>query len=99
MARGLATPDERERNGRAGPLSQEATLADSSKKVRDQAEARFEKTQKAAKEGAKARAQYEAEALAIRAKTARLRSLRLAKEAADREAAVGKAAEKPAKKS
>ena len=43
--------------------------------------------EKIARESDKARAGYEAEALAIREKTARLRSLRLAKEAADKAAA------------
>lgn len=54
-----------------------------------------------AMEGAKATAQYEAESQAVRDKTARLRALRLAKEAADRSAAppaVAKKTTKPAKK-
>jgi hypothetical protein len=50
---------------------------------RAQAEAQFKKTQKQ-KEGAEARAAYVAEADVLRAKTARLRELRLAKEAADK---------------
>jgi hypothetical protein len=52
-------------------------------KERDQAEARFKKAQKAAHEAKEARAHYESEARATREKTAKLRALRLAKEAAD----------------
>jgi hypothetical protein len=59
-------------------------LADNTKE-RIQAEAQFKKTQKQ-KEGAAAMAAYVAEADAVRAKTARLRELRLAKEAADKAA-------------
>jgi hypothetical protein len=59
-------------------------LADNTKE-RTQAEAQFKKTQKQ-KEGAEAMATYVAEAEAVRAKTARLRELRLAKEAADKAA-------------
>jgi hypothetical protein len=57
-------------------------LADNTRE-RTQAEAQFEKTQKQ-KEGAEAMAAYVAEADAVRAKTARFRELRLAKEAADK---------------
>jgi hypothetical protein len=42
--------------------------------------------EKLAREGSKAMASYEAEGRAMREKTARLKSLRLAKEAADAEA-------------
>ena len=52
-------------------------------KERTQAEAQFKKTQKQQKAGA-AVAAYVAEADAVRAKTARLRELRLAKEPADK---------------
>jgi hypothetical protein len=52
-------------------------------KERDEAESRFKQAQKAAQDAKEARAQYEAEARATREKTARLRALRLAKEAAD----------------
>jgi hypothetical protein len=52
-------------------------------KERDQAEARFKKAQKAAHDAKEARAHYESEARAVREKTARLRALRLAKEASD----------------
>ena len=53
-----------------------------SKKEQRAAEARFKKEQRA-QEGAKALAAYEVEGRAVRAKTARLRALRLAKEAAE----------------
>jgi len=52
-------------------------LAHNSKEARD-------------REGAKAKAQYEAEGQAVREKTARLKSLRLAKEAAESETGVKK---------
>jgi hypothetical protein len=66
-------------------------LADNTKE-RTQAEAQFKKTQKQ-KEGAEAMAAYVAEVEAAGAKTARLRELRLAKEAAD-EAVKNKPVEK-----
>ena len=50
---------------------------------RTQAEAQFKKTQKR-QEGAATTAAYVAEADAVRAKTARLRELRLAKQTADK---------------
>jgi hypothetical protein len=68
---------------------QEETLPDHSRE-RDQAEARFKKAQKATQDAKEARAHYEAEALAVREKTAKLRALRLAKEAADLETRVDK---------
>jgi hypothetical protein len=58
-------------------------------KERDEAEARFKKAQKATQEAKEARAHYESEARA-REKTARLKAIRLAKEAADLEARVDK---------
>jgi hypothetical protein len=64
----------------------EATLPSHSKE-RDQAEARFQKAQKAAHDAREARSQYEADARAMREKTVRLKALRLAKEAADLAAA------------
>ena len=57
-------------------------MADNTRE-RTQAEAQFKKTQKQ-QEGAVVMAAYVAEADAVRAKTARLRELRLAKEAADK---------------
>lgn len=49
-----------------------------------------------AKEGAKAMAQYEAEIRAVRVKTEKLRALRLAKEAEDREAGLAEPGPKKA---
>lgn len=54
-------------------------------KTLDEAESRFARAQKAAEEGKKALKEHEAEAARVNANTARLRTLRLAKEAADRE--------------
>ncbi len=67
-------------------------MADNSK---DRAAAQFAKLQQA-EEGKKNLSAYEAEAAAVRAKTARLRELRLAKEA--NEAATPAASAKPAAK-
>jgi hypothetical protein len=53
----------------------------------ERAQAAFHKKEAQAREGATATAEYKAAANAERAKTERLRALRLAKEAADREAA------------
>ena len=58
-----------------------------STKDMERAQAAFHKKEVQAREGATATAEYKAAALAERAKTERLRALRLAKEAADREAA------------
>ena len=51
--------------------------------TRIQAEAKFKRKEAQALEGAKAMADYEAASQAITEKTARLKALRLAKEAAD----------------
>jgi hypothetical protein len=59
-------------------LSKEAQAA--------KAEASFKRKADQAREGKAATLEYEAAAIATRAKTAKLRELRLAKEAADREA-------------
>jgi hypothetical protein len=59
-------------------------------KERVQAEARFKKAQKATQDAKEAWAHYESEARAVREKTARLKALRLAKEAADLAAGVDK---------
>jgi len=56
-------------------------LADKSKQVHDRAEAEFKKTQDRA--GKTATDDYREKSLAVQEKTARLRALRLAKEAAD----------------
>ena len=63
-------------------------MGGSSDEVRARAEAKFQKQQQAAEEGAVARTEHEARAQGVEANTARLKSLRLAKEAADKEAAV-----------
>ena len=60
------------------------TLGNHSKE-RDQAEARFDKVRKVTGHAGGAAAQYEADGQAVREKTARLKALRLAKEAADLE--------------
>ena len=58
-----------------------------STKDMERAQAAFHKKEIQAREGATAAAEYKAAGLAERAKTERLKALRLAKEAADREAA------------
>jgi hypothetical protein len=67
----------------------EATLAKVSDDAQKRAEASFKKKELQAREGAKARQEYEAAGDAMREKTARLRELRLARDAA--EAAMPKA--------
>lgn len=59
-------------------------MADRSKK--DEANVQFKKLQRA-EDGKKAMSEYEADAVAVRAKTARLKALRLARDAADAMAA------------
>lgn len=66
------------------------------KGAQERAEARFNKQKDRANEGKLALAEYQAEVQAMLDKTARLRSLRLAKEAADREEAIKQAAVKQA---
>ena len=61
-------------------------MGDNSEEARTRAEAKFQKQQKAAEAGAKATAEHDAQAAAVDVNTARLKSLRLAKEAADKEA-------------
>jgi hypothetical protein len=60
-------------------------LSDNSKQA--DKESRIKRLAQQAEEGKKARADYEAEGRAVREKMAKLKTLRLAKEAADREAA------------
>lgn len=57
-------------------------MASHSKEARDRAEASFKKQEQRAREGAKAMADYEAQGRATREKTARLKSLRMAQQAA-----------------
>jgi hypothetical protein len=61
-------------------VEKETILSKNSKDVMDRAEATFKKEERA-REGAKAMRDYEAEGRAVREKTARLKLLRLAKEA------------------
>jgi hypothetical protein len=61
-----------------------SSLANRSKDAQDREEVR---KQLQAQESAKAKAEYDAEGDAVRKRTARLKSLRLAKEAAEKEAA------------
>jgi len=62
----------------------EVTLSTRSKQTREErAEASFQKKQEQARDGGQARAEYEAAARAVLKKTARLRALRLAKEATE----------------
>jgi hypothetical protein len=56
-------------------------LTISTRTAQERAEASFRKKEKQLEEGQKAWAEYEASALAVREKTARLRALRLAHEA------------------
>jgi len=64
----------------------ETTLATEPNEARARAEASFRKEERA-KEGAKAMMEYQANSRMIREKTERLKALRLAKEAADKEQA------------
>lgn len=76
-------------------------MAQDSKQPSLQAGLRFEKAQKLAREGEKARAEYDAAGRAADANRARLKALRLAKEAeeaADKEAAPPPAAAPKKKK-
>ena len=68
-------------------------MADNAETARAKAEAQFQKEQKRAQEGEQSRLDRVAAAKAIDVKGARLRALRLAKEADDAQAAA--AAEKP----
>jgi hypothetical protein len=63
------------------------TLADK-QGAKDRAEATFLKKERQLREGEKARAEYDSAAHAVDKNTARLKALRLAKEAADREAGI-----------
>jgi hypothetical protein len=67
-------------------------VATNSTQARERAESNFKKKERQAAEGATAMAEYEAQGRAIRERTARLRALRLAKEAAE---GAGEAAKKP----
>ena len=62
-----------------------------SEEARRRAEASFKRKELQVREGAKAVADYEADARAVEKKTARLRALRLAREEEARQAAAAKA--------
>jgi len=74
--------DHHKRTSRA--RQKEATLTIGSNEARARAEASFRK-QERAKDGANAMLEYQANSRKIREKTERLKALRLAKEAADKE--------------
>ena len=73
-------------------------MANPTKEVQARAEASFKRKEQQARDGKLATAEYEAVSQATREKTARLKILREAKEAADRETAAQKAAEPKPKK-
>src|SRR6516164_8029419 len=73
-------------NASAASPKKEMTLAIKPNEARARAEASFRKEERA-KEGAKAMMEYQANSRMIREKTERLKALRLAKEAADKEQA------------
>lgn len=66
-------------------------MADDADDARQRAEAKLQKAQAVAREREEARAAYEAKAQANRANIARLKALRLEKQAADEEAPPAKA--------
>ena len=57
---------------------EERAMGGSSKEAQARAEAKFQKQQRAAREGVRATAEHEAQALAVDVKTSQLKSLRLA---------------------
>ena len=63
-------------------------MGGSPEEVRARAEAKLQKQQKVAEAGAEAKAEHDAQAAAVDVNTARLKSLRLAKEAAEKAAEV-----------
>jgi hypothetical protein len=73
-------------NASAASPKKETILATEPNEARARAEASFRKEERA-KEGAKAMMEYQANSRMIREKTERLKALRLAKEAADKERA------------
>ena len=78
-------------------LDQEVVLAERRDNAKLQAEASFHKKEQQVQDGQKARAEYQSAARALDENTARLRALRLAKEAADREAGITPTPRKKAK--
>jgi hypothetical protein len=72
-----------ERGCRNRRAAKEMIVTNSKEALKKRAEARFKKDERA-REGTKAMLEYEAEGRAVREKTARLRALRLDKEAAEK---------------
>jgi hypothetical protein len=62
-------------------------MGDNSEEARARAEAKFQKQQQADQQAAEAKAEREVQVRAVDANTARLKSLRLPKEAADKDVA------------
>ena len=73
-------------------------MGSSRDEARARAEAKFQKQQQLDQQASVAKAEHEVQAQAAEANTARLKSLRLAKEAADKEAAVQTKAAAPKEK-
>jgi len=69
-------------------------VKNSKEDLKKRADARFKKEERV-REGEKAMLQYEAEGRAVREKTARLRALRLTKEAAEKKEGIAPGAGKP----
>ena len=69
-------------------------MKNSKEALKKQADARFKKDERV-REGTKAMLEYEAEGRAVRAKTARLRALRLDKEAAEKNEGVAADSDQP----
>ena len=69
-------------------------MTNSKEALKKQADARFKKDERV-REGEKAMLQYEAEGRAVREKTARLRALRLDKEAAEKNEGVAAGTDQP----
>ena len=69
--------------------------SNSSKEAQAKAEASFKRKEDQARDGKKAAAEYEANRLAVRERTAKLKAQRLARDAADAEAAKEAKAAKP----
>ena len=85
---GLPVPRSSMALGRSWPACRsdtEVSLSKTPKELQERAEAQFKKKEAQAREGAKARADYEAQQRAVSEKTARLKALRLAKEASEPE--------------
>src|SRR5215204_4769090 len=73
-------------------------MANKSEEAKARAEGQFRKREQRSSEAEKAHADIAAQARALDKNTARLKALRLAKEAADREAAKREPAKQPARK-